>query len=360
MIRQILRGRATGAGRGAARDGVPPAGVEARDGQRDGGGDGSQTDGAEPSPSLRRAIPWLDPPPGPWTVERAYEYCEQFARAHTESFPVASRLVPAEIRPHLIALYAFARSADDFADEPEYEGRRVEALDRWEDQLSLCSHGGESTHPVFIALADTIDRRELPVPPLDDMLTAFRMDLDVRRYSTFQALRSYTAKSADPVGRLLLSLFGYRQPELFRYADEISTALQLTNFWQDVAADAARDHIYIPAEDLHFFGLTDADVKSLKPSQRMRDLLRFEVARTRALYERGRPLLDRLGNDLRLELTLIWLIGTTILDKIESADFDVFTQRPAIKRRDKAIIMAKAAKHWATRLDLGALRRLWP
>jgi phytoene synthase len=259
----------------------------------------------------------------------------------------------------LIALYAFARSADDFADEPEYEGRRVEALDRWEDELARCGHG-ESTHPVFIALADTIDRRELPVPPLEDMLTAFRMDLDVRRYSTFQTLRGYTAKSADPVGRLLLSLFGYRQPELFRYADEISTALQLTNFWQDVAVDAARDHIYVPAEDLHFFGLTEADVKSLKPSKRMRDLLRFEVARTRALYERGRPLLDLLGNDLRLELTLIWLIGTAILDKIEAADYDVFTQRPTIKRRDKAVIMARAAKQWAAHLDLGALRRLWP
>src|SRR4051812_25141604 len=239
MIRQILRDK---------RDGA------------EGGGNGRNGDGpslhAVDSPPVR----WLDPPPGPWTVERSYAYCEEFARAHTESFPVASRLVPAEIRRHLIALYAFARSADDFADEPEYEGRRVEALDRWEDELARCGHG-ESTHPVFIALADTIDRRELPVPPLEDMLTAFRMDLDVRRYSTYQTLRAYTARSADPVGRLLLSLFGYRQPELFRYADEISTALQLTNFWQDVAVDAARDHIYIPAEDLHFFGLGEADVK---------------------------------------------------------------------------------------------------
>jgi squalene synthase HpnC len=340
MLRQILRG-----GRGA---------------ESDRGASSNTSTGTDVTPRVpRRPIPWLDPPPGPWPVARAYEYCEQFARAHTESFPVASRLVPAEMRPHLIALYAFARIADDFADEPQYEGRREEALDGWEEELRRCGHG-ESTHPVFIALADTIDRRELPFPPLEDMLTAFRMDLDVKRYSTFHSLRAYTAKSADPVGRLLLSLFGYRQPELFRYADEISTALQLTNFWQDVAADAARDHIYIPAEDLHFFGLTEADLKSLKPTKRLRDLLRFEVARTRALFERGRPLLDMLGNDLRLELTLIWLIGGAILDKIEHADFDVFTHRPAIGRRDKAMIMAKAAKQWATRLDLSALRRLWP
>jgi len=341
MIRQILR--------------------EGRDPERTSGArTGESGEGPGGLRAVRRPpIPWLDPPPGPWTVERAYHYCEDFVRAHTESFPVASRLVPAEIRPYLMALYAFARSADDFADEPQYEGRRIEALDRWEDELSRCCHG-EATHPVFVALADTIERRDLPIPPLEDMLTAFRMDLDVRRYATFHALRGYTARSADPVGRLLLALFGYRQAELVRYADEISTALQLTNFWQDVAADAARDHIYIPAEDLHFFGVTEADIKALKPSKALRDLLRFEVARTRALYEHGRPLLDQLGRDLRMELTLIWLIGTTILDKIEAADFDVFTQRPTIRRRDKAVIAARAAKDWASHFDLGALKNLWP
>jgi len=315
------------------------------------------------SPTLstvsRPPIPWLDPPPGPWTVARAYAYCEEFARAHTESYPVASRFVPAELRPHLVALYAFARSADDFADEPQYDGRRTEALDRWEADLSRAAHG-EADHPVFVALADTIEKRDLSIPPFEDLLTAFRMDIDARRYATFQALRGYTARSADPVGRLLLALFGYRAPELVRFADEISTALQLTNFWQDIAADAARDHLYIPSEDLHFFGVTEADIKALKPTPPVRDLIRFEVARTRALYDKGRPLLERLGPDLRLELTLIWLIGTTILDKIEAADYDVFTHRPAIRRRDQAIIMARAAKEWAAQFDLGAFRALWP
>jgi squalene synthase HpnC len=304
-------------------------------------------------------IRWLDPPPGPWTVERAYAYCEEFARAHTEVYPVASRFVPPEVRPHLVALYAFARSADDFADEAEYEGRRLEALDRWEDALGRCCHG-EADHPVFVALADTIEKRDLPIPPLEDMLTAFRMDLDVKRYATIAALRGYTARSAEPVGRLLLALFGYRDPELVRYADEMSTALQLTNFWQDIAGDAARDRIYIPAEDLHFFGVSEADIKALKPEKALRDLVRFEVARTRALYEKGRPLLDRLHRDLRLELTLIWLVGTTILDKIEASDYDVFTQRPTIRRRDQAVIMARAAKEWAAHLDLKALKALWP
>jgi squalene synthase HpnC len=340
MIRQVLRD-----GRDAPSSGEIP---------------GDRAGARKPLSSVGRApILWLDPPPGPWTVQRAYDYCEEFARAHTESFPVASRFVPIDVRPHLIALYAFARSADDFADEPQYEGRRVEALDRWEEELQRCCHG-EATHPVFVALADTIERRGLPIPPLEDMLSAFRTDIEIKRYATFSALRGYTARSADPVGRLLLPLFGYRQPELVRYADEISTALQLTNFWQDVAADAARDHIYLPAEDLHFFSVTEADVKALKPTRPLRDLMRYQVARTRALFERGRPLLHQLGSDLRMELTLIWLIGTTILDKIEDADFDVFSQRPAIRRRDKALIMARAAKGWASHMDLAALKALWP
>jgi squalene synthase HpnC len=332
MIRQLLR--------------------KGRDAER---GEGAPTLAAVDRPPIK----WLDPPPGPWTVEKAYGYCEDFVRAHTESYPVASRFVPPEVRPHLVALYAFARSADDFADEPEYEGRRALALDRWEEALRRCCHG-EADHPVFVALADTIEKRDLPIPPLEDMLAAFRMDLDVKRYATIAALRGYTARSAEPVGRLLLALFGYRDPELVRYADEMSTALQLTNFWQDVAGDAARDRIYIPAEDLHFFGVGEADVKALKPEKALRDLIRFEVARTRTLYEKGRPLLDKLHRDLRLELTLIWLVGTTILDKIEAADYDVFTQRPAIRRRDQAVIMARAAKEWATHLDLKALKALWP
>ena len=333
MIRQILKGGRTVEGEG---DGAGGAGA--------------------PRPPMK----WLDPPAGPWTVERAYGYCEELARAHHESYPVASRFVPAALRPHVIALYAFARSADNFADEPEYEGRRIEALDRWESELHRAANGEASSHPVFVALGDTIERKDLPVPPLEDLLTAFRMDMEVRRYATFSALRGYTARSAEPVGRLLLALFGYRQPELVRFADEISTALQLTNFWQDVAADAARDHIYLPAEDLHFFGVTEADVKALRPTKALRDLVRYQVARTRALYERGRPLLGKLGNDLKLELALIWLIGTTLLDKIEDADYDVFTRRPTITRRDKAKIVAKAAKHWASHLDLDALKRLWP
>ena len=305
------------------------------------------------------ALPWLSPPPGPWTVERAYHYCEEFARVHHENFPVASRFVPAALRPHVVALYAFFRAADDFTDEPQYDGHRGEALDAWQEELHLCFHG-EPRHPVFVALHDTIDKRGLTLPPFEDLLSAFRADLEVTRYATFASLRAYTARSAEPVGRLLLGLFGYHNPEFVRFADEIFTAIQLTNYWRDVAADVARDHIYIPGEDLHFFGVSEADLKALRPAAPIRDLMRFEVARTRALFERGRPLLGKLGRDLKFELALIWLAGMAILDKIEEADFDVFTHRPVIGTRDKAKILARAAKRWAARIDMSTLRRLWP
>ena len=305
------------------------------------------------------ALPWLSPPPGPWTVERAYHYCEDFARVHHENFPVASRFVPAALRPHVVALYAFFRAADDFTDEPQYDGHRGEALDAWQEELHLCFHG-EPRHPVFVALHDTINRRGLTLPPFEDLLSAFRADLEVTRYATFASLRAYTARSAEPVGRLLLGLFGYHNPEFVRFADEIFTAIQLTNYWRDVAADVARDHIYIPGEDLHFFGVSEADLKALRPAAPIRDLMRFEVARTRALFERGRPLLGKLGRDLKFELALIWLAGMAILDKIEEADFDVFTHRPVIGTRDKAKILARAAKRWAARIDMSTLRRLWP
>lgn len=315
---------------------------------------GTVVAGVASGPSAAAPLPWLVPPPGPWTVARSYAYCESFARAHQESFPVASRFVPSELRPHVWALYAFARAADDFADEPVYEGARVEALDAWQVELDRCFHG-EATHPVFIALQDTVEKRDLPLPPLDDLLAAFRLDMEVRRYATFRNLRGFTAKSAEPVGRLLLALFGYRDPALVRFADEISTALQLANFWQDVAADAARDHVYIPAEDLRHFGVTEAEVKALKPTPALRDLLRFQVARTRSLFERGRPLLGMLGKDLRLELTLIWLLGMAMLDNIEALGFDVFTHRPRIRRRDKAKVLARAAKQWALDIELPTL-----
>jgi squalene synthase HpnC len=278
----------------------------------------------------------------PYSLERAFAYCERMARGHYENFPVASRFVPARLRPYVWAIYAFARSADDFADESRYAGRRAEALAYWEEQLHRCYHG-EAEHPVFVALRETVDRCNIPIQPLQAMLTAFDMDLTVNRYSTFEQLLTYCAHSAHPVGRLVLYVFDYRDPALHNYSDDLCTGLQLANFWQDVGVDLAKDRIYLPEEDRKHFGVTDDMLYARLCTPQFKDLMRYEVARARALFERGRPLIDKVGSDLGFELALIWRGGSTILDKIDAIGYDVFRRRPTLNAADKARMVARAA-----------------
>lgn len=278
----------------------------------------------------------------PYTLERAFAYCEAMARGHYENFPVASRFVPARLRPYVWSIYAFARSADDFADEARYAGRRAEALAFWEEQLHRCFHG-EAEHPVFVALRETIEQCDIPIQPLQSLLTAFTMDLSVNRYATFEQLRGYIEHSAHPVGRLVLYVFNYRDPSLHNYSDDICAGLQLANFWQDVGVDLAKDRIYLPEEDRKHFGVTDEMLFARQCTTEFRELMRYEVSRARSLFERGRPLLDRVGGDLGFELALIWRGGTTILDKIEAVRYDVFRRRPTLNHADKARMVALAA-----------------
>ena len=312
--------------------------------------------GAVESPSGAAEVPVPGSPPARprWSPAEAFAWCETVVRSHHENFPVASRFVPADLRPYVWALYAFARTADDFADEPQYEGRRVQMLDAWEDQLEAAYHGN-ADHPVFVALAETVERRDIPISPLRDLLTAFRMDLSTARYPTWEAVRNYMQHSAAPVGQLILYIFDYRDPALHRYADEISIALELTHFIQDLASDVQRGRMYLPQEDLNHFGVSEADLRSLgaahtQPARvptEVRDLLRFQVARARALFQRGVPLTARVGRDLGFELSLIWQGGMTILDQIEHAGYDVFTRRPGLRTVDKvAMVMRSAARRW--------------
>jgi squalene synthase HpnC len=294
---------------------------------------------AEPVPELELKA---DPSGAPYSVEAAFAYCERMARGHYENFPVASRFVPARLRPHVWAVYAFARSADDFADEPRYAGRRAEALAFWEEQLERAFHG-EAEHPVFVALRDTIDRCDVPISPLRDLLTAFNMDLSVNRYSTYSALERYFQHSAHPVGRLVLYIFNYRDTSLHNYSDDVCAALQLTNFLQDVGVDLTKDRIYLPEEDLKHFGVSEEMLYARQMTPEFRDLMRFEVARARALYERGRPIIEKVGPELGFELAMIWNGGMTILDKVEAVGYDVFHRRPILNAADKARMVAKAA-----------------
>jgi squalene synthase HpnC len=278
-----------------------------------------------------------------WSIEESFAYCEQIVRASTENFPVASRFVPAHLRPYVWAIYSFARFADNFADEPEYEGRRAEALDHWEEELERCYHG-DADHPVFIALREAVDKRDIPILPLRDMLTAYRIDLHVKRHPTFASLRNYCAHAAEPIGRLILCVFGYRDPALTRFTDDLSTALQLTKVVQDVKQDLAHGYLYLPEEDLSHFGVREADLAAGFMTPRIRDLLRFQVARARSFFERGRPIVHWVDGELSFEMNLIWHSGTTILEKIEAVDYDVFQRRPAIDTLDKLKMVMRSAR----------------
>jgi squalene synthase HpnC len=284
----------------------------------------------------------VPPPPEPLELDACYRYCEALARARHHNFPVASMFVPRILRRHIWALYAFARSADDFADEPSFEGRRASELDRWEERLERCYFGEPADHPVFVALADTIRRFELPITELSSLLSGFRMDLERTRYATFNELRSYTALAADPIGHLFLYLGGYRDPVLHRYADDLSTGLALANILQDIPADMDRGRIYLPAEDLRHFGVREDDLAARRTTPAMHALVRYQVARTRSLFERARPLVDAIGANLAIELALIWHGGMRILDKLTAAGARVLERRPALNDMDKTLVVGRA------------------
>ena len=281
--------------------------------------------------------------PLPPTLELAacYRYCEALVRARHHNYPVGSWFARSALRKHIFALFAFARVADDFADEPAYENRRARELDRWEEQLHE-AYRGRATHPVFVALADTVDRYALPITEFTELLSGFRTDLERRRYATFDELRGYTRQAAEPIGRLLLYIGGYRAPELHAYAEDLATALAVARLIQDVPADWQRGRVYLPAEDLRHFGVTEADIASRRISPAVGALVRYEVARTRALFERARPLVDVVGPDLAVELALTWHGGMRILDKIEDIGPRLFAERPQLGTADKAIVLARA------------------
>jgi phytoene synthase len=252
------------------------------------------------------------------------------------------RLVPRDKRRYVHALYAFMRAADDFADEPVYEGMRAEKLDQWEARLHD-AYAGRAEGPIFVALRETIARLEVPPSLLLDLLSAFRQDTVKQRYDTWAELLDYCRRSANPVGRLVLLIFGERSPELAPLSDAICTALQLTNHWQDLAVDLRRGRLYVPAELRERFGVKEWDLNRGQTTPEFRALMQELVARTRERYALGRPLCDRVGRELRFEMRLTWLGGSGILDRIERVGYDVFRRRP---RYGLAAKLALAWRAW--------------
>lgn len=274
------------------------------------------------------------------TLKEAFEFCEQLAKSHYENFPVASLFIPKEKRPYLWSIYAFARVADDFADEGEASAdTRLEQLEGWEEHLDEC-YEGKASHPVFVALRETAQRCNIPKKALADLLTAFRMDVTQKRFGTFNDLLYYCKHSANPIGQLVLYVFNNAADRTLALSDCICTALQLANFWQDVSVDWKKGRVYIPLEDMERFGYTERDLESRIADERFRKLMAFEVDRTRELFAVGKPLLREAARELHLELSLTWQGGMRILEKIERLQYDVLHARPALSLWDKLSILS--------------------
>jgi squalene synthase HpnC len=255
--------------------------------------------------------------------------------SHYENFPVASFVVPRPLRPAILAIYRFARAADDIADEGDLPPPlRLDALDRYERALDATEAGAPPDEAPFPALAAAIEAHRLPLAPFRDLLSAFRQDVTTARYASYAALLDYCRRSANPIGRLLLALYGAGSDANIRASDAICTALQLTNFWQDVASDWQRGRVYLPQEDLARFGVTEADIAAGRCDERWRALVAFEVRRTRGLLESGRALVRALPWRAGLELAGVLAGGHRILDRIDAAGGDVFRHRPRLARAD--------------------------
>jgi squalene synthase HpnC len=274
-----------------------------------------------------------------YTTDEAFAYCASITEAHYENFPVASFFLPQEKRPYIQALYAFSRIADDFADELQRPPEdRLNDIDAWEEQLRRC-YEGEADHPVFIALLETIKRYDIPIDPLRDLLAAFKRDVTQNRYETFEDLLSYSRCSANPVGRLILMIFNYREESMFEYSDSICTALQLANFWQDVEIDRQKDRLYIPLEDFERFKYSVKEWQDRKATDGFRELMKYEVQRTKDIFYRGAKLPSLVAKDLQLELKLIWFGGMEILRMIEKQHYNIIENRLKLGTMSKVKIL---------------------
>ena len=274
----------------------------------------------------------------PSTLADAYKHCRRIALGRYENFPVVSWLLPRALRPHMYAVYAYCRGVDDLGDEAE--GDRLALLDDWERELSA-AYDGSPSDARFVALANTIREFDIPREPFERPIEANRRDQTVKRYATFDDLLGYCTCSANPVGHLVLYVFGYRDPVRQGLSDATCTALQLTNLWQDVTVDLEQNRIYIPQEDLERFGVSEDDLRRHRVTPDFRRLMAFEVRRTREIFDDGLGLIGVVSGRLRTDLRLFTLSGLAVLDEIASRGHDVLTDRPTLSRGRKAVLAAR-------------------
>jgi squalene synthase HpnC len=280
------------------------------------------------------------------TLAEAQAYCRRLSETHYENFHVASWFLPKRLRPHFQSIYAYCRIADDLGDEVGNHAQSLALLDQWGDALDSC-YRGETRHPVFVALAETIRQCDIPQEPFADLLVAFRQDQTVTRYNTMEDLLGYCRYSANPVGRLVLYACGYRDAERFALSDLTCSALQLANFWQDVRVDWAKDRVYIPQQHLKDAGLDEGILgEHALPDggaeERFRTLMKAEVSSTREMFRRGAKLIGMVDRELAVDLDLFTRGGLEILRAIEAQGYNVLRQRPAISKARKAKLLLHA------------------
>ena len=285
-------------------------------------------------------------------LARAYAACEAMARAHYENFPVASRLLPRAMRPHVAAVYAFARIADDLADEGEVAAAdRRARLDAWQRRLHAAlavQKTGAPPHDhedlIIVALAHSIRSCQLPVSLFDDLVSAFGQDTMTSRYASWPDVFDYCRRSANPVGRLVLRIAGYRDDVLDRSSDAVCTALQLTNFWQDFGRDWRAGRLYVPREVQEACGAAEIDLAAGTLTPAWSEALARCVEMTRAQFARGRAVCDGVRGRLRYELRFTWLGGMRVLTRVERGRAELLHCRPALDVRDVPTLLWGAAR----------------
>ena len=301
---------------------------------------------------------------GPETAEgrtlsqsAAEAYCRRLARTHYENFPVVSRLLPRKLHQHFYNIYAYCRWSDDLGDEVGSTERSLQLLDWWRTELAAC-YAGRVRHPVFVALRPTIEEFQIPSKPFEDLIAAFEQDQRVREYETFDQLRDYCRRSADPVGRLVLYLCRQHNDETTRLSDSICTGLQLANFWQDVNRDFDIGRIYLPQEDRERFGYQREDLDRRVTNAAFLDLMQFEVNRAREFLQAGLPLASLMPGRLQVDVDLFARGGLKILDRIAGIGYRVWDTRPVVTRWDVAGLFCGCVGRALTRqLGFGRRRR---
>lgn len=283
----------------------------------------------------------------PVSPAEAEAYCRNLAKSHYENFPVVTWLLPRHLHQPIYNVYAFCRWADDLGDEIGDAERSLELLAWWRRELSRIEDRGSKIedgdsrspildprplHPVFVALQCTIAEFDIPLAPFEHLISAFEQDQTVREYETFEQLRDYCRRSADPVGRIVLHLCRQYTDANVALSDSICTGLQLANFWQDVARDYDIGRVYLPAEDRERFGYTREDLQGRVTNNAFLELLRFEVDRARQFLTAGLPLADRMPGRLRIDIDLFARGGLKVLDRIEAIGYRVWDTRPVVKK----------------------------